>query len=291
MMLLASTMPATSQSLRDYIRSRAGNSDSLIINAVSPALSLIRQQYRLERNGEFFGKNKKPFYGETYTLGIKIAGGTIIHRDVLLPWENDEDYKRVNSSGKYKPVHFRSMHHNVNEKEWESVDLELGTQYTSPLSTDSLLFRHTDATRDFGLPEDSTTGFKRGYLIWAYSTTNLQDSTMQVKLQSSVIAIDVRLDSTSIGLRPEIRENLLGGLFVVPKVELPGTIRILLAGVAAKTSHKEWVLKPMRIALNEVTNIDEIKNTDKPKKKKKMKSEKESDSKMSVEYIEPTPIK
>jgi hypothetical protein len=289
-MLLAVTLPATSQSLRDYIRSRAGNSDSMIIKAVSPALSLIRQQYRLERNGEYFGKNKKAYFGETYSLGIKISGGTIMYRDVMFPWEKDEDYKRVNDSEKYKPVRFESMQHKVSEKEWKRVNLELGSQYTTPFTADSLLYRHTDATSDFGLSIDENIGTRRGYMIWVYSTTNQQDSTMQVNFQSSALTIDITPDSTSIALKPEKTEKLFGGLFVVPIVERPGYIKILLAGVAAMASNNEWTLKPV-VSSNNVTKIDEVKKIDKSKKKKKEKNDKESDSGKSVEGIELTPVK
>ena len=47
------------------------------MRAIKPELSVVRQQYRLERNGEYFGKNNKPFYGESYSLAIKVSGGTI----------------------------------------------------------------------------------------------------------------------------------------------------------------------------------------------------------------------
>lgn len=254
---------------------RSEQADSTIVplvtylDAVQPALSIIRQQYRLERNGDFFGRQNKPYFAETYSLGIKISGGTILHRSVVFPWENDADYQRINGSGKYKPAYFRSMQRSVMGGEWKAVELELGTQYVAPFSSDSLLYRHTDATADFGLPIDETAGSKQGYMIWAYSTSNLQDSAMQVKFQQSELKIEAKTDGNTISVKPGNISNVLGGIFIVPQVERAGYIKLLLVGVAARNSHGEWSLNLMTTKSGELTKIDESGKSDKSRKKKK----------------------
>ena len=254
---------------------RSVQADSTIVplvtylDAVQPALSIIRQQYRLERNGDFFGRQNKPYFAETYSLGIKISGGTILHRSVVFPWENDADYQRINGSGKYKPAYFRSMQRSVMGGEWKAVELELGTQYVAPFSSDSLLYRHTDATADFGLPIDETAGSKQGYMIWAYSTSNLQDSAMQVKFQQSELKIEAKTDGNTISVKPGNISNVLGGIFIVPQVERAGYIKLLLVGVAARYSHGECSLNLMTTKSGELTKIDESGKSDKSRKKKK----------------------
>ena len=254
---------------------RSEQADSTIVplvtylDAVQPALSIIRQQYRLERNGDFFGRQNKPYFAETYSLGIKISGGTILHRSVVFPWENDADYQRINGSGKYKPAYFRSMQRSVMGGGWKAVELELGTQYVAPFSSDSLLYRHTDATADFGLPIDETAGSKQGYMIWAYSTSNLQDSAMQVKFQQSELIIEAKTDGNTISVKPGNISNVLGGIFIVPQVERAGYIKLLLVGVAARNSHGEWSLNLMTTKSGDLTKIDESGKSDKSRKKKK----------------------
>ena len=253
---------------------RSEQADSTIVplvtylDAVQPALSIIRQQYRLERNGDFFGRQNKPYFAETYSLGIKISGGTILHRSVVFPWENDADYQRINGSGKYKPAYFRSMQRSVMGGGWKAVELELGTQYVAPFSSDSL-YRHTDATADFGLPIDETAGSKQGYMIWAYSTSNLQDSAMQVKFQQSELIIEAKTDGNTISVKPGNISNVLGGIFIVPQVERAGYIKLLLVGVAARNSHGEWSLNLMTTKSGDLTKIDESGKSDKSRKKKK----------------------
>lgn len=289
-LLLAVTLPSSSQSLRDYLKSRAGKADSLVLNAVQPALSIIRQQYRLERNGDFFGRQNKPYFAETYSLGIKISGGTIMHRSVVYPWEGDTDYQRINGSGKYNPAHFISMQRPVTGDEWKAVEFELGTQYISPLTSDSLLFKHTDATASFGLPIDETVGTKQGYMIWAYSSTNLQDSAMQVKFEQTEMKIEARPDSKALGVSPGNTKNILGGFFIVPQVERAGYIKLLLVGVAAENSKGEWSLTLMTSKSSELTKVDEPEKGDKSRKKKKRSTSDTTPIDNSVD-TELTPIK
>jgi len=153
--------------------------------------------------------------------------------------------------------------------EWKAVELELGTQYVAPFSSDSLLYRHTDATADFGLPIDETAGSKQGYMIWAYSTSNLQDSAMQVKFQQSELKIEAKTDGKTISVKPDNISNVLGGIFIVPQVERAGYIKLLLVGVPARNSHGEWSLNLMTTKSGELTKIDESGKSDKSRKKKK----------------------
>lgn len=274
---------------------RSKQADSTIVplvtylDAVRPALSIIRQQYRLERNGDFFGRQNKPYFSETYSLGIKISGGTILHRSVVIPWEKDADYQRINGSGKYKPAYFRSMQRSVIGGEWNSVELELETQYVSPMTSDSLLYKHTDATADFGLPIDETDGSKLGYMIWAYSTTNLQDSTMQVEFQQKELKIEAKTDDSVISVIPENISNVLGGIYIVPQVERAGYIKLLLVGVAARDSQGGWSLKLMTAKSGELTKIDS------GKKDRSKKRGKRTDSNIiasdNIDDSELTPIK
>ena len=260
------------------------------LDAVQPALYIVRQQYRLERNGDFFGRQNKPYFAETYSLGIKIAGGTILQRKVMFPWENNADYQRVNNGGKYNPVHFKTLQRSINGGDWKAVELEFGTQYIAPFTSDSLLYRHTDATADFGLPIDETTGIKQGYMIWVYSTSNLQDSAMQIKFQQAELKIEAKGSGNSVNVKPDGISNVLGGIFIVPQVERPGYIKLLLSGIAAPKSENEWALKLMTSETSELTVVDKAGESKKQKKKKE-RSGMDSAPINSPEDIELTPIK
>ncbi len=279
------------QSLLDEYLKEAGyigQNSTLISDAVAPALSIIRQQYRLERDGSFYGKNNLPFYGETYTLGIKVSNGTIMQRDVVFPWEHDADFLRVKQSGNYKPAIFWSLQRSLSDSIWSQVELDLGTQYTYPIAKDSLLYRHIDTINDFGLPTDEMPGNKKGYLVWAYSHTNVKDSTMRVNLRQVGHHVETSADSTYYSVSPENADNVIGGVFVVPVIERVGYIRVQVAGIAVKNKEGKWVLQLL-------TKQDDVQSQEEATKKEKGKRKKDSESEMkkeeTVENFEPTPIK
>lgn len=256
-----------------------------ISDALIPALSIIRQQYRLERGGDYYGKSKRPYYGETYTLGIKVSGGTILQREVIAPWENDSDYQRINKDRKYKAEWYKTYQHSLQDSIWQPVELELGTQYVSPYNSDSTLYVHTDALSDFGLPIDDTSGKKQGYLIWVYTSSNVQDSAMHVNLRQSNYQVDASPDSTTIALTPSDADKVIGGLFAVPVIEGAGTIKLLMVGVATKNKDGSWSL---HLLTKETEMLTQVKSKEKTKRKKKQKEQGNIDA---TDDSEPTPIK
>ena len=283
---------ANAQSLLgDYLKDVGyeGQHNTIISDAVAPALTIIRQQYRLERGGEYYGKNKRPFYGETYTLGVKVSGGTIIQRGVVIPWENDPDYHRVKQGGKYKPAIYWSLQKSLSDSIWKTVELELGSQYVSPIDRDSLLYRHADAMSDFGLPIDETSGKKKGYLVWAYSNTNIQDSTMQVSLRQVSHQIETSADSVYYSVSPKDAEKIIGGIFVVPVIERAGYIKLQMVAIASENKEGNWKLDTLTKQANEPIKTNEPSKKEKGKRKKGI--ERESKSEETVDDFEPTPIK
>ena len=263
-----------------------GATSDIITKAVTPALSIVRQQYRLERGGDFFGRRGRLYYGETYTLGVKVSNSTILQRGAVFPWENDADYKRVSADGKYTAANFHSMQRLLSNKEWKDVEFDF-ENLTKPKTADSLLYESLDKINDFGLPVDDTEGYKNGYLIWAYSSTNLQDSAMQVSLKQKSYSIEAKGNGMPLDVSPERADSVLGGVFVVTQVERVGYIKVFLVGVAVKNSAKEWKLELLTQKSNENKN-------EKPEKKKKKKDGTEisrEKAETPADDSEPTPIK
>lgn len=270
-------MIANAQSLQDLVDNFSlgnQNSTQLINDAVMPALSVVRQQFRLERDGKYYGKNNRSFYGESFSLGVKITGGELLQKQVLCPWSYDDDYQQLYQTGKYKPVLSRSFQRELCDSTYKIVDLELGTEYIKPISGDSLVFLHADAHNDFGLIIDEFSGEKSGYMIWVYSSWQ-NDSAMQFSLKQSHMKIVTNKDSI-ISVKPKDQENAIGGLYVVPVVERVGLIRVKLVGVCAKTDKKEWLLCLLTKDENQ-----------KSKNGKKSSAKSKKDAKNS----DPTPIK
>ena len=102
------------EAIKSLIKSRKEN--AFIIDALKPELCIIRQQYQLKRGEDMYGSDGKSYYGETYTLGVKVPGYLYMQRGVLKPWEGDKNYDRVNADGKYESVYFKSFQRSLVEK-------------------------------------------------------------------------------------------------------------------------------------------------------------------------------
>ena len=222
----------------------------LVFKAVAPALKIIKQQYRLKKDGDFFGRNNKPHFGESLSLGVKVSGGTILQNEVLYPWVNDKDYKDVNEAGKYTPVLYDSYQKSVIGGDYEMVDFELNTPYVKSVGKDSLLYIHSDVYSDFGLNMDTASGEKSGYMLWVYEADGKCDYKVEaLNLQASV-------ESTVIQMKTSSPSKVLGGVYVIPVNERPGTISFYLVGVASTCNNKDWSLK---LLTKDDANINIIK--------------------------------
>lgn len=222
----------------------------LVFKAVAPALKIIKQQYRLKKDGDFFGRNNKPHFGESLSLGVKVSGGTILQNEVLYPWVNDKDYKEVNEAGKYTPVLYDSYQKSVIGGDYEKVDFELNTPYVKSVGKDSLLYIHSDVYSDFGLNMDTASGEKSGYMLWVYEADGKCDYKVEaLNLQASV-------ESTVIQMKTSSPSKVLGGVYVIPVNERPGTISFYLVGVASTCNNKDWSLK---LLTKDDANINIIK--------------------------------
>lgn len=280
--MIITSFTANAQStfkLKDLISQQEGlaaNSDSSAnLQAVLPELSIIRQQYRLERNGEFFGKNNKPYYGESFSLAVKVSGGTVFLSDVKEPWKGDSDYARDNASGNYKTSLYWTYQRAINDTNYKSVNFGIKDEsdesdYVSPLNADKTLYLHTDAISDFGLSIDKETGNKKGYMIWAYTKSDIQDSAMIVDLRQSQLSIDAKADSALITMTPSTPEKIIGGIYITPKFARGGIVQYLLSGVAVRNKSNGWDLQ-LLCSDDKITRSESTKPNDKPKSESKKK--------------------
>lgn len=218
---------------------------TLVETSVMPDLSIIRQQYRLERNGEYFGKNHKPYYGESYSLAVKVSGGTLFLSDVMEPWKMDADYARDNASGNYAPSLYWTYQRPLTETDYKTVNFELTEDngFVRPLNVGKSLYMHTDVVGDFGLSIDNAPGAKKGTVLWAYTSDSAQDSDMVVSFRQVPLSVDARLDSTLVKMSPDNPGNIIGGIFITPKYEKGGRVQFLLSGIAVRDDSGGWSLQ------------------------------------------------
>lgn len=121
---------------------------------------------------------------------------------MVTPWERDLDYARDNASGKYTPVLFWTYQRPVDQADYKSVNFEVKgeSEYVRPMNSGKDLYMHVDAISNFGLNIDNVEGFKKGYMIWAYSRSDVQDSAMVVDFQQLPYEVEAKADSSLLAL-------------------------------------------------------------------------------------------
>ena len=272
------------EAIKSLIKSRKEN--AFIIDALKPELCIIRQQYQLKRGEDMYGSDGKSYYGETYTLGVKVPGYLYMQRGVLKPWEGDKNYDRVNADGKYESVYFKSFQRSLveNKVAYSPIEIEFGRSYLQAINSDQTLYRQEDLVSDFGLSIDEAGGVKRGIMVWVYSNSTLKDSAMTVSFQQEMLSLEAKSDSILIPQIVSNADRLLGGVFVVPSYERGGRIQIRLAGIAVRTANGDWNLQLL------ASHFDDVSATDTKDTSNRVDAEEEK-SKDSPEGNEPTLIK
>lgn len=249
--------------IKSLIKYRKEN--AFIIDALKPELCIIRQQYQLKRGEDMYGSDGKSYYGETYTLGVKVPGYLYMQRGVLKPWEGDKNYNRVNADGKYESVYFKSFQRSLAETKvaYSPIEIEFGRSYLQAINSDQTLYRQEDLVSDFGLSIDEAGGVKRGIMVWVYSNSTLKDSAMTVSFQQEMLSLEAKSDSILIPQTVSNANRLLGGVFVVPSYERGGRIQIRLAGIAVRTANGDWNLQLLASHFDDVSATD-TKDTSNP---------------------------
>lgn len=267
-----------------------GISDDCKLSILSE-LSIIRQQYRLKHGKDNYGKNGKSYFGETYSLAVKVNRGMYLSGEVVEPWKYDEDCARRSSTG-YTPALFWSYQRSLTDSVYKVISLEFGKEeFLKPFNVDKSLYKHQDAKDDFGLEEDCTPGEKKGIMIWAYSTTTAQDSAMVVDLRLNAMTINAKADSTLLSMTPDEPEKIIGGVYMVPNIEGRGVVRYQLAGVAAKTGKDKWALQ-LLVEDDSLTKSEgKAPENEKKKGSKKRKTKSEEVTALTAVAEEPTLIK
>ena len=251
------------EAIKSLIKSRKEN--AFIIDALKPELCIIRQQYQLKRGEDMYGSDGKSYYGETYTLGVKVPGYLYMQRGVLKPWEGDKNYDRVNADGKYESVYFKSFQRSLVETKvaYSPIEIEFGRSYLQAINSDQTLYRQEDLVSDFGLSIDEAGGVKRGIMVWVYSNSTLKDSAMTVSFQQGMLSLEAKSDSILIPQTVSNADRLLGGVFVVPSYERGGRIQIRLAGIAVRTANGDWNLQLLASHFDDVS-VTDTKDTSNP---------------------------
>ena len=264
--------------------------EALVEDAVKDGFLLVGTQYQLKEksSGNLYGRGKHDYYGESYSLGYMFPLGCVLPEESLSPWENDPDFDKYKNSEKYEPVLMDSIFIKKSGKKASGKRELVRSIFQIPNTGLSRI--PLGASENTGLPVDYEFGQVSGWFVWCMIPNgNALGKESSFSFTSFYRTIVIK-DTTSVLVEaPQIGDNLLGGIFVVPKIDSVGKITLCTKGVLQKAENGRWKLRVCNIDWNTVavpekdetvspaeTNQDEgeLNLVANGKKKKKSKTKK-----------------
>lgn len=218
--------------------------EALVEDAVKDGFLLVGTQYQLKEKstGNLYGRGKRDYFGESFSLGYMFPQGCLLPKESLSPWENDPDFVKYKNSDKYEPVLMDSIYIKESGKNASRKSELVRSVYQLPNTGFSCIT--LGVSEKAGLPVNYEFGQVSGWFVWCMIPNgNTLGKESLFSFTSFYRTIELK-DTTSVQIEaPKIGDNLLGGIFVVPKIDSIGKITLCTKGVLQKVNNDKWILR------------------------------------------------
>lgn len=210
------------------------SNQQLIEDVVKSGLFISKQSFQIcdRETGELFGLNGRKEFGVQYTIGIKIPNGFVLTDKAVRPWLYNNKFGKYKQ--KYDPVFYQATFSEMTEKaKYDSLDY---TVAKLDALVDTTIYKFSSGTFDNnGFVLDGTTGKKDGWIVWitAKREHNFEESAnLNYTIYRKTITIGADKQSFDIS-NPNLEQNILGGIYVVPVYTKIGVIEFRLCGIVS----------------------------------------------------------
>ncbi|MDE7346271.1 MAG: hypothetical protein K2N48_05980 [Muribaculaceae bacterium] len=255
---------------------------------LTPGIFIVKTGFQIcnKESGELFGLNGKDEFGEIYGIGVKTTDGILLYDKSVRPWRYNQKFGKYME--KYDPIFTQPMYRTMSaNSQLTSLEFDIATGITL---VDSTLYKFDSPTFDKdGFKLNNDTGKLTGWIVWiiAKDTDNLgyEDkidfniSRQEWDISDRGYVVDIEQPNTEL--------QILGGIFLVPKVNGPGALQFSISGIAVPINEKWTLAFPDWCVQNEKevkphpqveeNNVDGIELT--PINKEKGKSKPKKDDK------------
>lgn len=226
-------------SLGGFIRSA---NQQFIEEAIRENVMLMRQEYQLEDSVTMqrYTWNAEAQFGYAEAFTVRTQQGYITHRDLVEPWQQDSHYTPYRGT-QLRPIYSRTAIRTVKDSLWR----EVGT--IAPLKREMLDKSPWDHVTDTlfhaqGLKVEPLSGEQQGWLVWLTTANRADSATAKLSLVTYRQTLHLEEGAGRCELSaPSTNEQVLGGLYLVPRYDGCGTITFLLQGIAVE-EERGWML-------------------------------------------------
>ncbi len=240
MLLVAAAFPAGAQHTAFPVLSP---SQQFVEDAVTGGIMIVRQRYRLQDDkSKYWGFNNNPWFGENYTIGVKIQGGYMVSDKAVHPWNYDPNYDNYRSGG-YRPEILETACRPATDSLFSELPFA-GSGYRE-ISDKKFHAIDSGFFNGVGFETDNTGGRKEGWLVWV-----IADKTIAEAPATALSFICYRseltfTDGTSLYdvKGPSTQKKIIGGIYVLPVVTGVGRVTFRLAGMLHAEKEKWSVVR------------------------------------------------
>ena len=245
-----------------------------IEDAVKNGVFIVRRCYRLQDTTtdppSFFGWQNMDYFGETFSLGIKVVDGYLLGDSAVRPWEYDDKFKKHAQKERFVPVLSTSEYKTLDDTGYKPLPFrEITTKEISAgrvyLAQDAAVFNQK------GFSVDYSDGNKKGWLVWLVSDKPVEGQdhpAVTFMIYRSELTFERDKESYEVNI-PATDKQPFGGFYVLPEITDIGQINFRLAGALHNENGKWQVIRVKntkeRPAEGGLTPIMERNDTQKPK--------------------------
>ena len=272
-----------------YIKS---TEQQFIEDVVKSGLFVSKQSFQIcdRETGELFGLNGKKEFGVQYSIGVKVPNGFVLTDKAVRPWLYNNKFGKYKQ--KYDPVFYQATFSEMTEKaRYDSLDYTLAKLDEL---VDTTMYKFSSGTfGGKGFVLDGTVGKKDGWIVWITAKKEYdfeKSANLNYTIYRKTITIDADKQSFDIS-NPNLEQNILGGIYVVPAYTKIGVIEFRLCGIVSFVGDGWKIYCPFvgmkeeaqtsdegtsntEVKNDEPSELTPVKDMDKVKKKDKKKKKK-----------------
>lgn len=222
--------------------------NTLVEMGVKDGAFLISHSYQIcdTTTKQKFGRYGSDIFGLNCGLAIKVRGGYVIPKDIVTPWDYDENFAKYKD--KYMPLTYKIETKNFTDTSSVCIYNDAKPPYKQLAGTDFCFVADSTSFGGDGFYPCTSDGNKNGWCIW-YTTKNRYidnlDSLAIISMMSSKYELSIKSDENKYAVEaPKTDNKVIGGIFVVPTSSSIGCLTFEVVGIMSLIDSKWNIIAP-----------------------------------------------
>ena len=210
----------------------------LVKMALDSSICILCQNYVLaDSAGNEYGRNKDPYFGRKYSIGVITDKGIFTSAEILMPWEGDKNFDKYRKTDTLKPKLSTLLYRRINDQRFSSINNPVTEKYGD---SSTIAYALTDSIQNVSasfVQADSSGWF----LVLNSPDTILGDSS-----KITITAIKPKMVTEGPAGKSYIKNipsktGIVGGFYFSCRITI-GKIAFGAAGIAKK-DEKGWFVQ------------------------------------------------